>query len=95
MRNLPGVVLGLLIAVTATALDGDEPCNLTPLRLPPGRAPAHALRALAAAGPALVRRIVLIRSILPLRRPGQLRWVPGVGGRRLHQWWPWLSADGG
>lgn len=89
------VVLGVALALLGHWADRRHPVALHPVRLQAATASPEDLMALEGAGRALVRRVVLIRQVLDFSGPASLRWVPGVGGRRLHRWWPWLAGDGG
>jgi len=89
------LILAASLALVGEAADAGQPATMWARQLSPGSSPPCDLLVLEGAGEALVERIILLRTVLDLSDPGSLRWVPGIGGRRLHQWWPWLMPDGG
>ena len=89
------LLLAATLALAGHATNAGQPPTMRAVRLHPGSARLHDLLALEGAGTALVKRIVLVRTVLDLSDPASLRWVPGIGARRLHQWWPWLADNGG
>lgn len=89
------ILLAAALAAAGHVVDGGRRPSMRPVQVNSGTAQRCELLALEGAGNALVERIALVRTVLDLSDPGSLRWVPGIGGRRLHQWWPWLVPDGG
>ena len=100
MKETSYAFLGPLLLASSLALIGNladrsQPATMRAGQLSPASSPRCDLLVLDGAGEALVEKIILIRAELDLSQPGSLRWVPGIGGRRLHQWWPWIKRDGG
>lgn len=89
------LLLAAALALAGHSANAARPPTMRAIRLHPGSARLHDLLALEGAGAALVKRIALVRTVLDLSDPASLRWVPGIGARRLHQWWPWLTDNGG
>ncbi len=59
-------------------------------------APWQELANLPGSGRPLARRIVAFRQeVAPLTPPDGVRWVSGVGMRRLHAWSRWIEPEAG
>ena len=89
----PPLVAVLLLAIVHVRASGPA-ARLTAWRVGLRDASPTDFAAMDGAGRGLVERIRLVKAFADLDVPARLRWVPGIGSRRLHRWWPWLAGDG-
>jgi len=68
--------------------------EISPHRINVAQSTATTFAPFDGAGRGLVARIGVVKRFAGLRSIADLRWVPGIGARRLHAWWPWLTDDG-
>lgn len=89
------VLLAGALWLAGTLAAAPDPGRLEVHRVAPGGDPWPVLATLPGAGVSLARRMVAYRRLVgPLDAPAALRRVPGVGGRRLHAWSPWILQEG-